>query len=78
MGAKEAAEKPSSAYNHPGAQGATTPESGGELLKTLLSSEEGWRAERRGGADSASAKHHRVFLQPVKPRPSRPVVRNPG
>jgi hypothetical protein len=32
------------------------------LLKTLPSSdEEGWRAERRGGADSTSAKRHRVF-----------------
>jgi hypothetical protein len=39
------------------------------LLKTLpSSSEEGWRAERRGGADSASAKRRRVFPQPVKPR----------
>ena len=36
--------------NHPGARRATPPESGGELLKTLPSSdEEGWRAERRGG-----------------------------
>jgi hypothetical protein len=36
-------------YNHPGAQGATPPEPGGELLKTHPSSdEEGWRAERRG------------------------------
>ncbi|MGA2983810.1 MAG: hypothetical protein ABSG32_08345, partial [Terriglobia bacterium] len=43
-GASQAAEKLSSAYNHPGAQGATPPESGGELLKTLPSSdEEGWR-----------------------------------
>jgi hypothetical protein len=73
-GASQAAEKLSSAYNHPGAQGATPPESGGELLKTLPSSdEEGWRAERRGGADSASAKRHRVFPQPVKPRPSGSV-----
>jgi hypothetical protein len=65
-GAKQAAEKLSSAYDHPGAQGATPPESGGELLKTLPSSdEEGWRAERRGGADSAGAKRHRVFPQPV-------------
>jgi hypothetical protein len=48
-GALQAAEKLSSAYDHPGAQGATPPESGGELLKTLPSSdEEGWRAERRG------------------------------
>ena len=57
-GAKQAEEKLSSAYDHPGARGATPPESGGELLKTLPSSdEEGWRAVRRGGADSASAKH---------------------
>lgn len=44
MGAKEAAEKPSSAYNHPGAQGATTPESGGELLKPPPSSAEEWES----------------------------------
>ena len=51
-GALQVAEKLSPAYNHPGAQGATPPESGGELLKTLPSSdEEGWRAERRGGAE---------------------------
>ena len=78
-GAEQVAEKLSPAYNHPAAQGATPPESGGELLKTLPSSdEEGWRAERRGGADSASAKRHRVFPQPVKPRPSIGVARNPG
>ncbi|MGA2987494.1 MAG: hypothetical protein ABSG32_27195, partial [Terriglobia bacterium] len=49
--ALEAEERLRPADNHPGAQGATPPESGGELLKTLPSSdEEGWRAERRGGA----------------------------
>jgi len=38
--------------NHPGARRATPPESGGELFKPLPSSdEEGWRAERRGGAE---------------------------
>ena len=48
--AKPAAEKLPSADNHPGARRATPPESGGELLKMLPSSdEEGWRAERRGG-----------------------------
>jgi len=69
----------SSAYDHPGARRATHPESGGEWLKTLPSSdEEGWRVERRGGADSASAERHGVFPQPVKARPSRVMVRNPG
>jgi hypothetical protein len=58
----------SSAYDHPGARRATHPESGGEWLKTLPSSdEEGWRVERHG-----------VFPQPVKARPSRVMVRNPG
>jgi hypothetical protein len=84
-GAEEVAEKLSPAYNHPSARRATPPESGGELLKTLPSSDEGgWPAERRGGGDSASAKCHRVLPRPVKPRPSskswvRPnLVRNPA
>jgi len=48
------------ADNHPGAQGATPPESGGELSKTLPSSdEEGWRAERRGGADKGTKGYRR-------------------
>jgi len=52
--AKQGAEKRPTAANHPGAQGATPPESGGELLKTHPSSyEEGWRAERRAGAEQA-------------------------
>ena len=51
-GAEQAAEKRLPADNHPGARRATPPESGGELAKELPSSdEEGWRPERRGGAD---------------------------
>jgi len=61
--ALEAEERLRPADNHPGAQGATPPESGGELLKTLPSSdEEGWRAERRGGADKGINR-----LQRLKP-----------
>jgi len=48
--------EPPGAGNHPGAQGATPPESGGELSKIELpsSDEEGWRTERRGGAEQES------------------------
>jgi hypothetical protein len=54
--AEHTAEKRPDADNHLGAQRATPPESGGELLKMLPSSdEEGWRAERRGGAEQAVA-----------------------
>jgi len=40
------------ADNHPGAQGATPPDSGGEFAKDHPSSnEEGWRAVCRGGSE---------------------------
>jgi hypothetical protein len=54
-GAEQAAEKRLIAANHPGAQGATPPDSGGEFLKTVSSSvEEGWRAGCRGGAEEGN------------------------
>ena len=68
-GALQAAEKLVPADNHPVAQSATPPESGGELLKRLPSSdEEGWRFERRGGCNRGTSKRQGLFPQPLQPR----------
>jgi hypothetical protein len=78
--------KTPAADNHPGAQGATSPESGGELAQELPSSdEEGWRAERRGGLSLAlrggltrggvgnvnAEEFFRSLFSPALPRASR-------
>ena len=68
------------ADSHPGAQGATPPESGGELFKTLPpSDEEWWRAERQCGAEmgikgcvvnNSANKISRSLLSPAGTKPS--------
>jgi hypothetical protein len=50
-GALQAAEKRLITDNHPGAQGVTPPESGGELSKNSPPQMRRAGAERRGGAE---------------------------